>query len=86
MFYTYIHIYQLILPHPWSVDSQGQETLLAPSADSQNSNYDTECYLSVTPRIYLNLSPSYFHNKILPIHFGNFYPLLLPFLLSSFLK
>ena len=31
------------LPHPWSGDSQGQETFLAPSADKQTCNYDTEC-------------------------------------------
>ena len=29
--------------HPRSGDSQGQETFLAPSADKQTSNYDTEC-------------------------------------------
>ena len=31
------------LPHPWSGDSQGQETFLAPSADKQTHNYETEC-------------------------------------------
>ena len=31
------------LPHPWSGDSQGQETFLAPSADKQTRNYDIEC-------------------------------------------
>ena len=31
------------LPHPRSGDSQGQETVLAPSADKQTRNYDTEC-------------------------------------------
>ena len=31
------------LPHPWSGDSQGQETFLAPSTDKQTRNYDTEC-------------------------------------------
>ena len=30
------------LPHPRSGDSQGQETFLAPSADKQTRNYDTE--------------------------------------------
>ena len=30
------------LPHPWSGDSQGQEMFLAPSADKQTRNYDTE--------------------------------------------
>ena len=39
--HTYIHICAIIrLPHPWSRDSQGQETLLAPSADNQIHNYD----------------------------------------------
>ena len=49
--YTHICIYVYILPrnaivrlsHPWSGDSPGQETLLAPSTDKQTSNYDTEC-------------------------------------------
>ena len=31
------------LPNPWSGDSQGQETFLAPTADKQARNYDTEC-------------------------------------------
>ena len=31
------------LPHPWSGDSQSQETFLAPSSDKQTRNYDTEC-------------------------------------------
>ena len=31
------------LPHPWSEDSQGQETFLTPSNDNQTCNYDTEC-------------------------------------------
>ena len=31
------------LPHPRSRDSQGQKTFLAPSADKQTHNYDTEC-------------------------------------------
>ena len=31
------------LPHPRSGDSQGQEKFLAPSADKQTPNYDTEC-------------------------------------------
>ena len=30
------------LPKPWSGDSQGQETLLAPFADKPTRNYDTE--------------------------------------------
>ena len=46
----YVHIYTNLpvnaivkLPHPWSRDSQGQETFLAPSTDKQTHNYDTEC-------------------------------------------
>ena len=31
------------LPHPWRGDSQGQKTFLAPLADKQTRNYDTEC-------------------------------------------
>ena len=31
------------LPRPRRGDSQGQETFLAPSADKQTCNYDTEC-------------------------------------------
>ena len=31
------------LPHPWSEDSQDQETFLAPTADKQTCNHDTEC-------------------------------------------
>ena len=31
------------LPHPRSGDSQGQETILAPSADKQTRNHDTKC-------------------------------------------
>ena len=31
------------LPHPWSEDSQGRETVLAPPTDNQIYNYDTEC-------------------------------------------
>ena len=30
-------------PHSRSGDSQGQETFLAPSADKQTRNHDTEC-------------------------------------------
>ena len=52
--YIYIYIYLYIyanlpvnaivrLPHPRSGDSQGQETFLAPSANKQTRNYDTEC-------------------------------------------
>ena len=46
--YMYLHIYANVpvnvivkLPHPRSGDSQ--ETFLAPSADNQTRNYDTEC-------------------------------------------
>ena len=31
------------LPHPRSGDSQGQETILAPFANNQSRNHDTEC-------------------------------------------
>ena len=54
--YLYIYIYICVyiftnlpvnvivrLPHPRSGDSQGQETFLAPSANKQTRNYDTEC-------------------------------------------
>ena len=52
--YIYIYIHVCIytnlpinvivrLPHPRSGDSQSQETFLAPSADKQTHNYDTEC-------------------------------------------
>ena len=46
----YIYIYTNLpvnaivrLFHPRSGDNQGQETFLAPSADKQTRNYDTEC-------------------------------------------
>ena len=44
------------VPHPWSGDSQGQETFLAPSADKQTRNYDTECshiYINIYMYIYM---------------------------------
>ena len=48
--YIYIYIYTNLpvnvivrQPHPWSGDSQGQETFLTSSADKQTHNYDTEC-------------------------------------------
>ena len=55
--YIYIYIYIFIyiytnlpvkvivggLLHPWCGNSQDQETLLAPSADNQTRNFDTEC-------------------------------------------
>ena len=44
--YVYVYIYTNLpvnaivrLPHPWSGDSQGQETFLAPSTDKQTCNY-----------------------------------------------
>ena len=47
------------LPHPRSRDHQGQETFLAPPADNQTCNYNTECsnhHLSLsTLRPYLHL-------------------------------
>ena len=43
------HIYENLptnsivrLPHLWSSDSQGQETFLAPNADKEIRNYDTD--------------------------------------------
>ena len=33
------------LPHPRRGDSRGQEMFLAPSADKQNRNCDTERYI-----------------------------------------
>ena len=53
--HIYIHIYIYIytnlpvkvivggLLHPWCGGSQGQETFLAPPADNQTRNFDTEC-------------------------------------------
>ena len=48
--YIYLYVYTNLpvsdivgLPHPRSGDSHGQETFLAPSADKQTCNYDTEC-------------------------------------------
>ena len=52
--YIYIHIHIYIytnlpvnaivrLPHPRSVDRQGQETFLAPPTDNQTRNYDPDC-------------------------------------------
>ena len=46
--YIYIYIYKFktvnaIVRLPILRDSQGQETFLAPSADKQTRNYDTEC-------------------------------------------
>ena len=40
--YTNLPVSDIVgLPHPQSVDRQGQETFLAPSADKQTCNYDT---------------------------------------------
>ena len=36
-------LYIVRLSHPRSGDSQVQKTFLAPSADKQTRNYDTEC-------------------------------------------
>ena len=52
MLYIYIYIFTCFyictyvivrLTHPRSGDSQGQEKFLAPSANKQTRNYDTEC-------------------------------------------
>ena len=41
--YTNLPVSDLVrLPHPWNGDNQGQEMFLAPSADKQTCNYDTE--------------------------------------------
>ena len=40
------------LPHPRSEDSQGQETFLEPSADTQTRNYDTR--VLKTPSLPIN--------------------------------
>ena len=37
------------LPHPWSGDSQGQETFSAPSADKQTRNNDRVLKLPSLP-------------------------------------
>ena len=43
--YIYIPVKVIVggLLHPWCGNSQDQETLLAPSADNQTRNFDTEC-------------------------------------------
>ena len=54
--YTNLSVNVIVrLPHPWSGDSQGQETFLEPSANKQNCNYDTEysfqpLSLSINPK------------------------------------
>ena len=54
--YIYIYIYKFIknaivrLPHPWSGDSQGQETFLAPPADKQTRNHDTAPSLPINTK------------------------------------
>ena len=41
------------LLHPSGGDSQDQETFLAPSADKQTHNYETEMYIIYLPTIYI---------------------------------
>ena len=42
--YTNLHVNVIVrLPHPRSGERQDQETFLAPSANKQARNYDTEC-------------------------------------------
>ena len=42
--YTNLPVNAIVrLPHPRRGDSQSQETFLAPPADKQTGNYDTEC-------------------------------------------
>ena len=37
-------VYAIVrLSDPWTKDSHGQETFLAPSPDNPTRNYDTEC-------------------------------------------
>ena len=54
--YIYIYVYKFTknaivrLPHPWSGDSQGQETFLAPPADKQTRNYDTKPSLPINTK------------------------------------
>ena len=66
--YIYIYIYLPVnaifrLPHPWSRDSQGQETFLAPSADKQTGNYDTE-YSNHHPSLSTLKSKELSHSKM----------------------
>ena len=54
--YTNLPVNAIVrLPHPWSRDSQGQETFLAPSADKQTRNYDTRVLrppsLPINPKV-----------------------------------
>ena len=59
MIYIYIYICVFIytnlpinvnrLTLPWSEDSQGQKTFLAPSADKQSRNYDKGCSNTIFP-------------------------------------
>ena len=41
--YTNLPVNAIVRLHPRSGHSQGQEKFLAPSADNQTRNYDTEC-------------------------------------------
>ena len=43
--YTNLPVSDIVrVPRPRIGDSHGQETFLAPSADKQTRNYDTECW------------------------------------------
>ena len=53
---VYIYIYTnlpvsdiVTLPHPWSGNSQGQETFLAPSADSKPANMTQSAQTTIPP-------------------------------------
>ena len=51
--YTNLPVSAIIrLPHPRSEDSQGEETFLEPSADTQTRNYDTR--VLKTPSLPIN--------------------------------
>ena len=51
------------LPHPGSGDSQGQETFLAPFADNQTRNYNTEC-LNNHPSLWTLRLKELIHSKM----------------------
>ena len=53
--YTNLPVNAIVrLPHSRSGDSQGQKTFLAPSADKQTRNYDTEHRVLKPPSLPIN--------------------------------
>ena len=63
--YTNLPVSDIVrLPHPLGGDSQGQETFLAPSADKQTRNYDTECHIY----IYIRFGTGGFGDEITEIY------------------